>query len=80
MKNKIKKASLFGSYAKGQSNSTGDIDIIVDIRIKGLKFVDYEEIRESLGKEIGLLDISHIEASSKIEAESQKTGNLIYEK
>lgn len=80
-KNKIKKAILFGSYAKGQSNSTSDIDIVVDSRMKGLKFVGLiEEIREALGRNIDLLDISHIEAGSKVDIEIQRTGKLIYEK
>lgn len=80
-KNKIRKAILFGSYAKGYPNPKSDIDIVVDSRMKGLKFVGLiEEIRESLGAEIDLLDVSHIEAGSKVEDEIQRTGKLIYEK
>lgn len=49
--------------------------------MRGLKFVGLiEEIRIALGKEVGLMDISHIEAGSKVEAEIQRRGKLIYEK
>lgn len=49
--------------------------------MKGLKFVGLiEEIRIASGKEVDLLDVSYIEAGSKVEAEIQGLGKLIYEK
>lgn len=81
VKNNIDKAILFGSYAKGIANEKSDIDIVVDSKMRGLKFVGLiEEIRIALGKDVDLLDISQIEAGSKIEDEIRKTGKLIYEK
>lgn len=76
-RNEIKKAILFGSYAKGGLKSTSDINIVVDSRMKGLRFVGLiEEIRKALGKEIDLLDISHIEAGSKLENKGQGFGRI----
>lgn len=76
-RNEIKKAILFGSYVKGDLKSTSDINIVVDSRMKGLRFVDLiEEIRKALGKEIDLLDISHIEAGLKLENKGQRFGRI----
>ncbi|MBR5375766.1 MAG: nucleotidyltransferase domain-containing protein, partial [Lachnospiraceae bacterium] len=34
----VKKAVLFGSYAKGMADDKSDVDIFVDSGLKGLKF------------------------------------------
>lgn len=36
----IKKAILFGSYAKGIADKQSDVDILVDSGLKGLAFLD----------------------------------------
>ena len=37
-KHNIKKAVLFGSYAKGEADAKSDIDIMVDSNLRGLAF------------------------------------------
>ena len=50
----IKKAVLFGSYAKGAARAQSDIDILVDSGLKGLAFFGLlEDVVTSLGKSVG---------------------------
>ena len=77
----VKRAILFGSYAKGTADEKSDIDMLVDSGLRGLKFVSlYEDIRRALGKDIDLLDVSHIEKNSRIAKEISATGVIIHEK
>lgn len=48
----------------------------------GLRFVGMiEDIRQAVGdREVDVLDVSHIEADSRITREIENTGILIYEK
>jgi predicted nucleotidyltransferase len=76
----VKKAVLFGSYAKGIADENSDIDLCVDSGLRGLDFMLFvDEARERLGKDVDILDISHIKEKSNIENEINKTGVLIYE-
>lgn len=76
----IKKALLFGSYARGEAREDSDVDLLVDSNLHGLKFVGFvEELRGALNdKEMDVLDITHIEHNSPIDLEIQKTGIEIY--
>lgn len=77
---KIRKATLFGSYAKGLADEKSDVDILVDSGLKGLAFYGLlEDVVTLLGKEVDLLDISQIEPDSKIDEEIRKSGVVIYE-
>lgn len=77
----IKKAVLFGSFAKGTDTENSDIDILVESGLHGLKFLGLlEDVKEAVGREVDLLDISHIEKGSLVESEILKTGKVIYEK
>lgn len=77
----IRKAVLFGSYAKGTAKSSSDIDILVDSGLKGLAFFGLlEDVVTSLGKDVDLLDISQIAPDSLIDQEIRRTGIVIYEK
>ena len=76
----VKKAVLFGSVSKGTNTENSDIDIMVDSRLKGLKFLGLlEQIKEVSGMEVDLIDVSHIEKNSAVEKEIKKTGKIIYE-
>lgn len=45
----VKRAVLFGSYGKGHPTPESDLDILVDSKLKGLRFVGLlEEISEVL--------------------------------
>ena len=77
---KVKKAILFGSYAKGLANEKSDVDILVDSGLHGLKFFGLlEDVVNSLDKDVDLIDTSQIISDSKIENEIQKSGVVIYE-
>ena len=75
----IKKAVLFGSVSKGTNTEYSDIDIMVDSGLKGLKFLGLmEDLRRVSGREVDLIDVSHIERNSAVENEIRKTGRVIY--
>ena len=76
----VKSAVLFGSYGKGMAGADSDIDLLVDSRLRGLRFVGLmEDVRSTVDKDVDLLDISHIEENSKVQEEIKKTGVLLYE-
>lgn len=80
-KHNVKKAVLFGSYAKGKANENSDIDLILDSGLKGLGFVGLiEDIRVSLNKQVDVFDYTHIMPESRISSEINKDGIVIYEK
>lgn len=75
----VKKAILFGSYAKGKAKEHSDIDILVDSGLKGLAFFGLlEDVVTALGKEVDLLDISQITPDSQISEEIKRSGVVIY--
>jgi predicted nucleotidyltransferase len=53
----VRRIGLFGSYAKGHSNETSDIDIIVEFeRPIGLRFVELVDYLENLlGRKVDVL-------------------------
>lgn len=77
----VRSAILFGSMAKGTATDKSDIDLLVDSRLKGLRFVGLmEDVRRVTGLPVDLLDVTHIEKGSLIDREIQSTGVTIYEK
>ena len=77
----IRKAILFGSYAKGSAKDKSDIDLLVDSGLKGLAFFGLlEDVVNSLGKDVDLLDTSQVISDSDIENEIKATGIVIYKK
>ena len=77
----VKKAVLFGSVSKGTNTENSDIDIMVDSNLKGLKFLGFlESIKQIVGADVDLIDVSHIEKDSAVEKEIIRTGKVIYEK
>ena len=76
----IASAVLFGSYAKGTATEKSDIDLMVDSKLRGLRFFALlEDIREALGeKDVDVLDVTHIDAGSRIQREILSTGVKIY--
>ena len=75
----IKKAVLFGSYAKGMAKDNSDIDIMVDSNLRGLAFYGLlEDVVSAVGKSVDLLDKSQIINASKIQREIEATGVVIY--
>lgn len=73
--------SCFGSVAKGTATQKSDLDILVDSKLRGLKFVGFmEAVRQAVGMPVDVFDVSHIEHGSLIDREIQSTGVTIYEK
>ena len=62
-KNKIKKAGIFGSYARGEQKKNSDIDILVEpAKGMGLEFVGMNlELEEKLGKKVHLVTYKYID-------------------
>ena len=77
----VKRAVLFGSYAKGTATEKSDIDLLVDSRLRGLRFVGLlDDVQRTVGKSVDLFDVTHIEVGSRIDREIQQTGVTVYEK
>lgn len=75
----IKKAILFGSYAKGLAVKNSDVDLLVDSGLKGLAFYGLlEDVVNALDKNVDLLDTSQIIPDSLVDKEISKSGVLIY--
>ena len=75
----VRKAVLFGSYAKGIAEDNSDIDLLVDSGLKGLAFFGLlEDVVNALGKDVDLLDTSQIVPDSQVDNEILKTGVVIY--
>ncbi|MBQ2670909.1 MAG: nucleotidyltransferase domain-containing protein [Clostridia bacterium] len=75
----VKKAVLFGSYAKGLADKKSDVDILVDSGLKGLAFFGLlADVTTSLDKNIDLIDVTQVAKNSNIDTEIANTGVLIY--
>ena len=76
---KVRKAVLFGSYAKGTANERSDIDIFVDSGLRGLKFFGLlEDVTNALNRQVDLIDASQVDSGSRVLSEINNTGVLIY--
>ena len=62
------------------ADKNSDVDLLLDSRLRGLKFVGLiEDVRSALDKEVDVFDETHIIPGSKISSEIQKDGIVIYE-
>lgn len=76
----VSRAVLFGSVANGTARETSDLDLLVDSRLHGLRFVGLvEAIRQAVKMPVDCFDVSHIEPDSRIDREIRDTGVMIYE-
>lgn len=79
----VKRAILFGSYAKNTPTSKSDIDLVIDSEGKLLNIYFYgllEDLVEKLQKNVDLFEISEIQKNSKIYENIKNEGVVIYEK
>ena len=75
----IKKAVLFGSYAKGSASHESDVDILVDSGLKGLAFFGLlEDVVTALDKDVDMLDTSQVIPQSEVDREIRKNGVIIF--
>ncbi len=70
--NKIKKAGIFGSYARGEQKEKSDIDILVEIKNKKFSLFDLIKLKlyleKRLRKKVDLIEYSTIHPLIKKEA------------
>ena len=79
----VKKAILFGSYAKGEATEESDIDIaaFVDNEMSILNFCDIaDKVINELGKNVDFIYAADIIPRSKIDLQLKKDGVLLYER
>lgn len=79
--NDVRRAVLFGSYSKGQATPHSDVDILVDSGLSGLSFFGLlEDVCQSLGCPVDLIDVQDLIPGSPIEQEINDTGVVLYER
>lgn len=77
--NGVRRAVLFGSYAKGSATPRSDVDLLVDSGLRGLAFFGLlEDVVSALEIPVDLLDVSQITADSQIDREIKESGVRIY--
>jgi predicted nucleotidyltransferase len=79
----VEKAILFGSYAKGNPTQLSDVDILIDSKgkIRGIDFFGVlEDITETLGVPVDLIEASQIIDGGRAQKEIAETGVVIYER
>ena len=75
----VKKAVLFGSYAKGQADEGSDVDLLVDSGLRGLAFFGLlDSVASALEVPVDLIDASQVDRGSRIEREIAGSGVQIY--
>ena len=80
-RNNVRKATLFGSYSRGEANEHSDVDLLVDSGLRGLRFFGLlDEVCESLKCDVDMIDTFDLIPGSPVDAEIQKTGLVIYER
>ena len=76
----VRKAILFGSYAKNNATEQSDIDIMVDTQLRGLRFFGFlEELCNSVNCTVECIDSQDIVENSVADREIKNTGVLLYE-
>ena len=84
----VKRAVLFGSYAKGTAQPASDVDLtprsdvdlVVDSGLRGLAFFGLlESVATALDTPVDLIDVSQIERGSRIDKEVAQSGVKIFE-
>ena len=76
----VKRAVLFGSYAKGAATPRSDVDLVVDSGLRGLAFFGLlESVATALDTPVDLIDVSQIELGSRIDREVAQSGVKIFE-
>ena len=68
-KNKVVRAGIFGSYARGEQKKNSDVDILIEVKGRKFSLLDLvileREIGEKLGKKVDLLTYNGINPKIK---------------
>ena len=79
-KNHVRRATLFGSYGKGNANARSDVDLLVDSGLVGMKFFGLlEDVCSSLDCPVDLIDVEDVIPDSRLDREIRRSGVMIYE-
>ncbi len=66
-KNGVKKASLFGSYARGEATQESDVDLLIEFKGKKKDLLDHvclvQELEEALKCKVDVLTYKYIHPS-----------------
>lgn len=80
-RNNVRKATLFGSYSKGNATEHSDVDLLVDSGLRGLQFFGLlDEVCEALNCRVDLIDTYDVETGSPVDTEIKCTGVVLYER
>ena len=75
----VKKAILFGSYARKEAEEKSDIDILVETDLKGLKFYGLlNELSEVFKKDIDLIEVRELKKGSDLEKNILQEGVVLF--
>ena len=80
---KVKKMTLFGSYAKGTASEKSDIDLFMESggEITGLAFYDLKtKIEDAFKINVDLLPDLDVIPNSPVERQINESGVIIYER
>ena len=83
VKEQIRKAILFGSYAKGSNTEMSDVDIVIDSegQLLGLDFFRVlDEIINTLNLDVDMFEIAEIVNGSPMDDAIQNEGITLYER
>lgn len=68
-KNGVRKAAIFGSYARGEEKKRSDIDILIEYKKNDKSLLDFVglklELQKKIGKKIDLVEYSTIKPKIK---------------
>jgi predicted nucleotidyltransferase len=79
----IKKAVLFGSYAKQSATDSSDVDLFIDSGgfLNGLNFFSaYSHIEDKLNKKLDMIEAMDIDITSSLYKEIMEHGLVLYER
>lgn len=84
-KYKLNKVYLFGSYAREEATENSDVDILIDRTGSSIKSMFdmgglYNDLRNSIGKDIDLITTQTLEQKSTLSRTPQFAENLIAER
>ena len=73
-KNNVRRATLFGSYAKGKATPRSDVDLLVDSGLHGMQFFGLlEDVCNSLECDVDLIDVQD-KYTGKLHPEATEAG------
>ncbi|MDE3046697.1 MAG: nucleotidyltransferase family protein [Verrucomicrobiota bacterium] len=68
-KNGVKRASLFGSFARGEATKKSDVDLLIEFRGKKKDLLDHisliQELEEALHRKVDVLTYKYIHPALK---------------